>query len=218
MFVQIAQNIFPPTPSSEAALSQTFTQRLQKLLTRDRSPFEQADHLAQIRQNRRTCERLLRQHHAFQLQRPSLRWRNVVGQHAVMRSLVRQFAWNIRREAAMQSRLGSRSWFHRRYAKGLFVKEWLFARRWLLLRRLFLRVDGASQRIAFFLAVFTFRSSIMFSAACVGLLSAMVFTTAKRTTQVVATSIAAKCEELNPAMAAASHAIVQIRMRFQYGC
>ncbi len=135
-----------------------------------------------------------------------------------MRSLMKHFAWNIRRETAMQSRLRSRSWFHWRYAKGLFVKEWLFTRWWLLRRRLFLQVDGTSQRIALFLALIAFRSSIMFSAACVGLLSAMVFTTAKRTTQIVATPIALKREEPNPAMAAASHAIVQIRMSFQNRC
>ncbi len=79
MFVQITQNIFPPTPSSQAALSQTFDQRLQKLLPRDRLPFEHSDHPAQVRQNWRTRQRLLRQHDAFQLQRPSLRWRYIIG-------------------------------------------------------------------------------------------------------------------------------------------
>ena len=112
----------------------------------------------------------------------------------------------------MQSKLRSRSWFHWRYAKALFVKQWL------LLRRLFVQFDGASQRIAFFLALIAFRSSIMFSAACVGRLPTTVFTTAKRTTQIVATPVAPKREEPNPAMAAASHAIVQFRMSFQDGC
>ena len=218
MFVQITQNIFPPTSSSEAALSQTFAQRLQKLLPCERSLFEHSDHPAQVRQNWRTRQRLLRQHHAFQLQRPSLRWRNVIGQHAVMRSLVQQFAWNIRREAAMQTKLGSRSWFHRRCARGLFASWWFLLRSRRLLRRLFLQFDWTSQRIAFFLAFFAFRSLILFAAACVGLLAAMVCTTSKRTTQVVAPSIATKREEPNPAIAAASHAIVQIRMSFQNGC
>jgi hypothetical protein len=49
-------------------------------------------------------------------------------------------------------------------------------------------------------------------------LAAMVFTTSKRTTHIAPTSIAANREEPNPAMAADSHAIVQIRICFQKGC
>ena len=224
MFVQITQNIFPPTPDSEATLSQTFAQRLQKLFPRDRSPFDRTDHSTQVRQNRRTCERLLRQHHAFQFQRPRLGWRNVIcqpkviGQHAARRTLVKHFAWNIRREAAMQSKLRSRSWLHWRYGWELFAKWWLLLRRRRLLRRLFLQFEWTSQRIAFFLAFFAFRSSTISSAAGVALLPAMVFTASKRATQIVATSIAPKSEKPNLAITAACHAIVQFRMSFQDGC
>ena len=49
MFVQMTENIFPPNTTAEAALSQTLQKRLQKLLTRERAPFEQANDLAQIR-------------------------------------------------------------------------------------------------------------------------------------------------------------------------
>ena len=75
--MQITQNIFPPRPNAEAALSQTLTQRFQKFLANNRSPLQQANDLAQIRQNRRMHQRVIRQRYACQFQRTSFIWRKI---------------------------------------------------------------------------------------------------------------------------------------------